>query len=47
MESIFEIKFSYEREMKDKVIAAFSTKQGGNYSVFAYYWQCFVWAATR
>ena len=46
MESIFEIKFSYEREMKDKVIAAFSTKQGGNYSVFTYYWQCFAWAAT-
>ena len=32
--------------MKDEVIAVFSNKQGGDYNVFAYYWQCFAWAAT-
>lgn len=32
--------------MKDKVIAIFSNKQGGDYNVFSYYWQCFAWAAT-
>lgn len=46
MEDLFSIRFSYEQEMKDNVIAVFSNKQGGDYNVFAYYWQCFAWAAT-
>lgn len=46
MDDLFSIRFSYEQEMKDEVIAVFSNKQGGDYNVFAYYWQCFAWAAT-
>lgn len=46
MEDLFEIKFPIEQEMKDKVILKFSNKQGGDYNIFSYYWQCFVWAAT-
>ena len=34
-------KFSFEQEMKDEVILKFSNKQGGDYNVFAYHWQCF------
>ena len=37
-------KFSFEQEMKDEVILKFSNKQGGDYNVFAYHWQCFAWA---
>lgn len=39
------IKFSFEQEMKDEVILKFSNKQGGDYNVFSYHWQCFAWAA--
>lgn len=39
------MKFSFEQKVKDNVISAFSNKQGGDYNVFAYHWQCFVWAA--
>ena len=46
MEDIFEIKFPIEKEIKDKVITKFSAKQGGAYSIFSQFWQCFVWAAT-
>lgn len=46
MEDIFEIKLPLETEMKEKVILKFSNKQGGDYNIFSYYWQCFVWAAT-
>lgn len=46
MENIFEIKFSFEQKVKDEVIYKFSNKQGGDYNVFSYHWQCFVWAAT-
>lgn len=46
MDDIFEIKFPIESEIKDKVITKFSTKQGGAFAIFSYYWQCFVWAAT-
>lgn len=45
MEDIFDIKFSFERRVKEKVIDKLATKQGGDYFVFAYQWQCFAWAA--
>lgn len=45
MDDIFDIKFSFEQKVKDKVISIVSTKQGGDYNVFAYHWQCFAWAA--
>lgn len=48
MIDIFEIqtiKFSFEQEMKDEVILKFSNKQGGDFNVFSYHWQCFAWAA--
>ena len=46
MEVIFEIKFSFEKKVKDEVILKFSNKQGGDFNVFSYHWQCFAWAAT-
>mgnify|MGYP003460892244 CR=1 FL=1 len=46
MEDIFEIKFPIESEIKDNVITKFSSKQGGAFAIFSYYWQCFVWAAS-
>ena len=45
MEDIFEIKFSFEQRMKDDIIVNFSNKQGGDFNVFSYHWQCFAWAA--
>jgi hypothetical protein len=45
MEDIFEIRFSFEQRMKDEIILKFSNKQGGDFNVFAYHWQCFAWAA--
>jgi hypothetical protein len=45
MENIFDIKFTYEQYVKDRVILYFSNKQGGDYNVFSSYWQCFAWAA--
>lgn len=45
MDNIFDIKFSFERRIREEVIVQFSNKQGGDYNVFAYYWQCFAWAA--
>lgn len=45
MENIFNIKFTFEQNAKDKVITSFSTKQGGDFNVFSYHWQCFAWAA--
>ena len=46
MDNIFEIKFPIETYIKENVITKFSNKQGGDYNIFSYYWQCFVWAAT-
>ena len=46
MENIFDIKFTFEQKVKDDVILKFSNKQGGDFNVFSYHWQCFVWAAT-
>lgn len=46
MADIFDIKFPIESKIKDNVIIKFSTKQGGDFAIFSYYWQCFVWAAT-
>ena len=46
MADIFEIKFPVESGVKEEVIVTFSTKQGGDFAIFSYYWQCFVWAAT-
>ena len=45
MDNIFEIRFSFEQKTKDEVIYKFSNKQGGDYNVFSFHWQCFVWAA--
>lgn len=45
MDNIFELRFSFEQKTKDEVIYKFSNKQGGDYNVFSYHWQCFVWAA--
>ncbi len=45
MDNIFDIKFTYEQYVRDKVILNFSNKQGGDYNVFSSYWQCFAWAA--
>lgn len=45
MDNLFEIKFSFEQRVKDAVIYPFSNKQGGDFNVFSYHWQCFVWAA--
>lgn len=45
MENIFEIKFSFEQKLKDDVIVKFANKQGGDFNVFSYHWQCFAWAA--
>jgi hypothetical protein len=45
MDNIFDIRFSFEQKVKDKVIYIVSNKQGGDYNVFAYHWQCFAWAA--
>lgn len=46
MDEIFNIKFPIELYTKENVILKFSNKQGGDYNIFSYYWQCFVWAAT-
>lgn len=45
MENIFDIRFSFEQRMKDDIILKFSNKQGGDFNVFSYHWQCFAWAA--
>lgn len=45
MNSIYDIRFSFEQKVKDEVISKFATKQGGAFNVFSYQWQCFVWAA--
>lgn len=46
MDDIFDFRFSFEQKAKEEVIDVFSDKQGGQYGVFNYQWQCFVWAAT-
>lgn len=45
MDNIFELRFSFEQKAKDEVIYKFSNKQGGDFNVFSFHWQCFVWAA--
>lgn len=45
MDNIFELRFSFEQKTKDDVIYKFSNKQGGDFNVFSFHWQCFVWAA--
>jgi hypothetical protein len=45
MDNIFELRFSFEQKTKDEVIYKFSNKQGGDYNVFSFHWQCFAWAA--
>lgn len=44
-DELFNMDFSLEKEMKEKVIVKFAAKQHGSFSVFRYYWQPFVWAA--
>lgn len=46
MDDIFDLKFTFEQKVKEEVIDLFSDKQGGQFGVFSYQWQCFVWAAT-
>lgn len=45
MDNIFELRFSFEQKTKDDAIYKFSNKQGGDFNVFSFHWQCFVWAA--
>ena len=45
MEDIFEIRFTFEQKVKDDIIVKFANKQGGDFNVFSYHWQCFAWAA--
>lgn len=45
MENIFDIRFTFEKKVKEEIIEKFSGKQGGGYNVFSYHWQCFAWAA--
>ena len=45
MEDIFEIKFTFEQKVKENIILKFANKQGGDFNVFSYHWQCFAWAA--
>lgn len=45
MENILELRFSFEQKVRDEVIYKFSNKQGGDYNVFSFHWQCFAWAA--
>ena len=45
MVNIFDLRFSFEQKTKNEVIYKFSNKQGGDFNVFSFHWQCFVWAA--
>ena len=45
MKNIFDIPFSFEQIVKEKVIYVVANKQGGDFNVFSYHWQCFAWAA--
>ena len=45
MDNVFELRFSFEQKTKDEVIYKFSNKQGGDFNVFSFHWQCFAWAA--
>ncbi len=46
MDDIFDLKFTFEQKVKEQVIDLLADKQGGQFGVFNYQWQCFVWAAT-
>lgn len=45
MEKLFDTKFKYEKQFREKVIYKFSAAQGAEGNVFKYHWQCFAWAA--
>ena len=45
MEDIFDIKFAFEKKVKEDIIERYSGKRGAGYNVFSYHWQCFAWAA--
>lgn len=45
MDTIYNIKLSFEQKVKDSLIEILSNKQGGAYNVFSYHWACFAWAA--
>ena len=45
MEKLFETKFKYEKQFRDKIILKFANAQGVTGKVFTYHWQCFAWAA--
>lgn len=44
-EELYNLDFTLEKEMKEKIVVKFAAKQHGYYNVFRYYWQPFVWAA--
>ncbi len=44
-EEIYNMDFTIEKDVKEKVIVKFAAKQHGAFNVFKYYWQPFVWAA--
>lgn len=46
MEDIYNIKFSYEKKIRDGIMTSLSNVQGGKFYVFASLWECFAWAAT-
>lgn len=45
MEEIYNIRFSYERKIREGIMTALSNIQGGKFYVFASLWECFAWAA--
>lgn len=45
MEEIYNIKFSYEKKIREGIMTSLSNVQGGKFYVFASLWECFAWAA--
>lgn len=45
MEEIYNIRFSYEKMIREGIMTSLSNVQGGKFYVFASLWECFAWAA--
>lgn len=45
MEEIYNIRFSYEKKIREGIMTSLSNVQGGKFYVFASLWECFAWAA--
>lgn len=45
MNELYDIKFSFEQKAKESIILKYSNRQGGDFNIFSYHWQCFAWAA--